>query len=254
MSANDFGLRLFNSSNGLVGESNFLNLPGLTGRSEEIVLRHPESHVLRSAVQHTGGFGMSQNVYGAVELTRVEYPEFTDLNALSPAMLEEAEKSLLTSVMLSEGRRFRPNSPVSRLDLAASFVRAGLVPQYLAAGPLFVDSTDLSTRNAAESVYAHPNGKLFFDTTAGGRFYPNSSASRLVMAVAMVKAAGLESSAGTTLLPENITDLALIPAQWRGFIAVALQRGYITLDGNQVNPNRAVSRIELSRALNIMTR
>ncbi len=253
LSTNDFGLKLYNSGNTLVGESNYLNLPGLTGRREEIVLRNPSSQVFRSASEHTAGVGTSQNVYGSVVITRAEYPNLSDLNSVSPEIAAMADKSLLANIMLPEGTRFRPDWPVSRFDLAAVFVRAGLVPQYMAASPLFTDVRDGWTRNPVESVQSNPNGKLFYDAAAGDRFYPNTSATKLVAAVAYVKAANLDVLAATSSLSPTVTDALAIPPQWRGFVAVALQRGFITLDGNQFNPNRAITRIELARAVNALT-
>lgn len=254
LSTNDFGLKLYNSNNALLGESNYLNLPGLTGRREEIVLRHPSTQALRAAVQHSVGVGTTQNVYGAVEVTRVEYPTLSDLDGLSPEMLAQAEQSLLSNIMLPQGRRFRPESAVSRFDLASVLVRAGLVSQYIGSNPMFLDVRDMFTRNAVESVQSNPNGKLFYDATPGGRFYPNTSASKLVAAIALVKAGDLEGLTASTILPANISDSNSIPAQWRGHVAVALQRGLIMLDGTQFNPNRGFTRIELAVAINALIR
>lgn len=253
LSTNDFGLKLYDSSNNLMGESNFLNLPGLTGRREDVVLRNPANQVVRSSIQHTNGLGTSQNIYAAVEVTTVEYPVLSDLNLLSPEMLAEVEKSILSNIMLPDGRKFRPNAPVSRFDLAAVFVRAGLVSQYMTAGPLFADARDQTTRNAVESVYYNPGGQLFYDAIPGARFYPNNSATRLIAAVAFVKAANLDSLAATSSLPPTVLDAGAIPSGWRGYAAVALQRGFLTLDGSQFNPNRAITRLELARAMNALT-
>jgi serine protease AprX len=249
MSTNDFGLKLYNANNSLIGESNYLNLPGLTGRREEIVLRNPASQLLRSSTQHTAGLGVAQNIYGTVELTRVEYPGLADLGTLSPENLAEAEKSMLSNIMLPQGKWFRPSWPVSRYDMAAVFVRAGLVSQYMAASPQYTDVKDIATRNAIESVQSNTNGKLFFDVTTGGKFYPNNSALRLAAAVAFVRAANLESETASTPLP-LMADVASIPTQWRGYVAVALQHGFMSLDGNRFNPNRAVTRLELAHAIN----
>jgi serine protease AprX len=175
LSTNDFGLKLYNASNDLLGESNYLNLPGLTGRHEQVVVRRPAAQTFRAEIHHSAGLGTSQNVYGAVETTRVDYPDLSDIASLSPALRAEAEKAMLSNVMLPEGRRFRPNAAVSRSELAAAFTRAGLVSQYMAAGPLFTDVRDTATRNLAESVQSRPNGKLFFDVNAGDRFYPKTS-------------------------------------------------------------------------------
>ncbi|MEO7659634.1 MAG: S-layer homology domain-containing protein, partial [Pyrinomonadaceae bacterium] len=230
-------------------ESNYLNLPGLTGRREEVVLRNPSSQMFRSSVYHTGGVGVAQNVYGAVEITQVEYPELSDLNTLSPDMIAVAESSLLTNIMQPFGRRYKPDSSISRFDLATAFVRAGLVTQYVAAKPMFTDARDKFTRNAVESVQSNPDGRLFYDAVNGGKFHPNSSATRVVAAVAFVKAANLDSEAASTALSSNVADIDSIPVEWRGYIAVALERGFISLDGNRVNPDRPLTRIELARAM-----
>ncbi|MFN0141355.1 MAG: S8 family serine peptidase [Pyrinomonadaceae bacterium] len=246
---NDFGLKLYNSGNTLLGQSNYLNLPGLTGRREEVVVRNP-SGVLRASIDHTAGIGTSQTVHGALEVTRVEYPQLSDLESLPSDLVTEAERAILSNIMLPEGRRFRPNSAVSRAELAAAFVRSGLVSQYMSAAPLFTDVRDAATRNSVESVQSNPGGGLFFDAAAGSRFYPNNNASKLVAAVAYVKAAKLDQLAANSTLSPAVTDAGAIPANLRGYVAVALQRGFITLDGTQFNGSRAITRLELTVALN----
>ena len=250
-SGNDFGLKLYNEANTLVGESNYLNLPGLTERREKIALRDPEPQLFRSAIQHTLGVGTQQNVSGIVETTEVTYPTLLDIGGLSPAMTFEVEKSLLSNILLPIGFNFRPASPISRSELAAAFVRAGLVPQYVAGAPMFADIGDLSTRNAVESVQSDPTGKLFYDAQPGGNFYPDRSTTRLAAAIAFVRAANLENLAATSSLP-GVSDASSIPSQWRGYVAVAIQMGYLTLDGTQFNPDRAVTRIEAATALNLI--
>jgi hypothetical protein len=209
--------------------------------------------MFRASMHHTAGLGTSQNVYGIVEVTKVVYPTMLDIGSLSPEMIVEAEKSLLANIMLPEGKKFRPDSHASRFDLASAFVRSGLVPQYVALAPIFTDTRDSLTRNAVESAYSNPNGKLFYDAQQGGNFYPDHSATKLVAAIAFVKAANLDSLTTSSAMP-GVTDASLIPAQWRGYVAVALQKGYLTLDGTQFNPNRAVKRIEVARAINTIVR
>lgn len=250
LSPNDFGLKLYDTDNALLGESNYLNLPGLTGRHEEIVVRNLSSKTLRAEIRNTTGIGTSQNVYGAVEITRVEYPVLSDLSGLPSPLISEAERSILTNVMLPEGQMFNPDSVVTRGEAAAAIVRAGLVPQYVAASPLFNDVIDSATRNYVESVQSHPSGKLFYDVNNGTKFNVYNSTSKLVAAVAYVKAAGLDAQAATATLPFSVADAASIPTQWRGYVAVALQRGFISLDGNQFNKDRSITRIELAVALN----
>ena len=250
LSANDFGLRVYDQSNALLGESNYLNLPGFTGRREKVVLRNPGSQTLRAAISHSGYVGTTQQVFGAVELTQVEYPTMLDESTLSPDQTVQVEKSLLANLMLPEGRKFRPNDAVSRLELAEALVRAGLVPQYMAAAPMFTDVRDDYSRNLVESTQAFPSGSLFYDATAGRNFYPYNGATKLAAAIAFVRAAGLSSQAATASLPLTVSDGLSIPAAWRGYVAVALQRGFISLDGNAFNPSRSLTRIELATSLN----
>ena len=164
-------------------------------------------------------------------------------------MLPKVEQALQANLLLPEGLKFRPFSAVTRAELSEAIVRSGLVPQYLAAGPIYTDVRDVYSRNSVESVQAGSSGALIYDASAGSRFYPYNAATKLVAAVAFVKAAGLESQAATTMLPLTVTDAASIPAQWRGYVAVALRNGLISLDGNKFNPTKASTRIELADSL-----
>jgi hypothetical protein len=50
-----------------------------------------------------------------------------------------------------------------------------------------------------------------------------------------------------------VLDARSIPAQWRGYVAVALQKGFLVVDNDQrFDPNRAVTRLELAKAMNLM--
>jgi serine protease AprX len=249
LSANDFGLSLYDPSNTMLGESNYLNLPGLTGRREKVVLRKPISQALRAAVRHTAGVGTTQNVAGVVVATQVQYPDLLDLSGLSTQSLSAVQSSIAANILQPQGRKFRPSSAVSRSEVAEAIVRAGLVPQYVAASPMFIDVRDAYARNAVESVQANPGGKLIYDADAGGKFYPYASVTKLAGAIALVKAAKLDSAAASATLPSSVSDAASIPVQWRGYVAVALQKGFLTLDGDQFNLSRAITRVELANAI-----
>jgi hypothetical protein len=93
---------------------------------------------------------------------------------------------------------------------------------------------------------------LIVDAAPGGRFYPNENVSRIVAAIAYVRAAGLDNAASTATLPLTVTDSLTIPAQYRGYVAVALQHGFINLDGNRFNPSRSITRLELARTTNLL--
>jgi serine protease AprX len=249
---NDFGLKLFGSNGKLIGESNYLNVTGLTGRREKVVAQSPPAQIARAAIQHTGGVGVVQNVIGSMQVTTVDFPNLRDLESLASDSLLNAEQSLLRSIILPEGSKFKPDSTVSRSDFAATLLRAGLVSQFMAAQPVYTDVRDPSTRSIVESVQAGPSGQLIFDAAPGSRFYPNNNVTRLVAAIAFVRAAGLEASAATAALPPTVADSLTIPSQYRGHVAVALQQGFLSLDGNRFNAGRAITRIELSRSTNAL--
>ena len=244
---NDLGLKLFDGDGNLRGESNYLNLPELNGRREKISFNLPSIDGWRSVVAHTAGAGTIQNYFGTIEATQVQYAPLSDVQNLSPPIQSIVKQSLRSFVMLPEGSRFRPLGLVSRADLATALVRGGRVPQYVAANPLFSDVKDLTTRGAVESAQNFPGGQLFFDISAKNAFHPDESVTKIVAAIALVKAANLQSLAASTSL--TVTDAEQIPAEWRGYVAVALQKGLLLTDGTKFSPNRSLTRIELAQAM-----
>ncbi len=248
-SPNDLALKLVDVNENVRGSSNFLNAPGLTGRREQLTLNSPSTETLQAVVNHTGGIGTTQNFYGSVQTTRAQFAPFADIQNLAPDKLFAVRESLRSFVMMPEGNLFRPLSAVSRTELAAVLLRGGRVPQYLAGNPLYSDVTDFTTRNVVESVQKSPSGKLFYDVANNGAFRPDDSATKLVAAVALVKAANLQSLAQAAVLPVTIADYSQIPNEWRGCVAVALQKGFLSLDGNSFAPNRAIKRVELAQAM-----
>ena len=250
LSSNDLALKVYDSNGNLKGSSNYLNAPGISGRREKVILNYPDGQNYEAVIQHTGNLGSSTQFFdGIVEVTRVDYNQNLNLQTLSPQAQPVVKESLRSYLMMPFGKGFNPSFAVTRAELAESIVRSGRVPQYMASRAVFTDVLDLPTRNAVESIQTNPAGKLFYDAAAGGAFNPYAFASKIVTAVALVKAANLESSVATSALPVTVTDAASIPAQWRGYVAVALQKGFLSLDGNAFNPNRSVTRLELAQAL-----
>ncbi len=249
--SNDLSLKLFDENNNLVKESNYINATGLKGRREKIILNDPAGQTYNTVVQHTGNFGSAQEFFGAVETTHLEVSNIDDLQSLSIGDQNVVKESLASFVMLPLGNNFRPNFAVSRAELAGSFVRSGFVSQYVAGSPSFSDVTDLTTRNAVESVQNSPDGNLFFDVTIGGNFNPNQNAGKLVSAVAFVIASDLDTqqNLSTATLPLTVTDAGSIPANLRPYVAIAINNGLIDLDGNKFNKNRPITRLEHAKAL-----
>ena len=250
LAVNDLGLRVFSGSNALIGESNQLNLAGITGLREKVVLNKPAAQSIRAEVRHSLGVGTQQVYSGNFVITRASIPDLPDLDALLPELQAEARTALISNLLLPEGSRFRPYSSVTRVELAESLVRSGAAPQYMAGAPLFTDVNDHYRRSVIESAQSVPAGKLIYDAAAGGRFNPFAPAVKLTAAIAYVKAAGLEQAAAGSFLPLSIADRNSIPYPLHGYVAVALNRGFISLESNRVNPNRSITRIERATALN----
>ena len=105
------------------------------------------------------------------------------------------------------------------------------------------------SRRIVESAQAAPGGALFSDLQ-GTSFQPNALADRLTAAIVLVRAAGLRSEAEAQAnAPLSLTDAASIPAQWRGYVAVALARGLLKLSNNAFRPQATLTRLELANAL-----
>jgi hypothetical protein len=112
---------------------------------------------------------------------------------------------------------------------------------------MYTDVNDAYSRNVVESVQSNPGGRLIYD--AGVAFSPDNLTTRLVAAVALVRAAGLENAAQNAYLSTSVADYSQIPSAIRGYVAVALARGFLKLDGNSFNSNRALTRSELAQAI-----
>jgi serine protease AprX len=245
---NDLGLRILDANGVLRGESNDLNLPGISGRREKVVLNYPSGQTYRTAVKHTGNIGLlPQRFNGSVEIAEVLF-EGLELGSVSPEMQALIKEGLRSYIIVPRSKEFDLDFGVTRTDLAETIVRGGLVPQYIAGARMYSDVKEVEWRNLIESAQANPGGKLFFDAEGNGMFRPDEFASRLVTAVAFVRAVGLEGQALSTSLPLSVSDRNSIPAQWRGHVAIALQKGWLSLNGGAFEPNRALTRIELVQA------
>jgi hypothetical protein len=153
------------------------------------------------------------------------------------------------------GDKFEPGFAVTRAELAAALVRSGRAPQFVAKDPMYPDVTDLTTRNAVEAVQSVPAGALFCDVAPGDNFLPDRPVTRLTAAVALVKAAQLGGLAASSTLPAGILDANDIPLQWRGYVAVALQKGWFSTDHlGRFNMNKPLTRLDLTKAIVDMSR
>lgn len=251
-STNDLSLSVYDPAGTLRAQSNIANLPGLGGKRERVVIKSPVPGSWRVVVKNTFGLAVtSQAFVGVLEVARAQY-DVLDLTSMTSVVRADVLQNIRTYTMYPIGHKFRADFAVSRSDFAMSLVLGARVPQYLPGQPTFQDVTGDKTRLFVESVQASPNGPIFADVSPGGSFRPNDNTSRLMATVALVRAAGLrgeaESKSGA-LLP--YLDAASIPLQYRGYVSVAVSKGFVQAD-LWFRPQAAFTRAELAHAMAVI--
>ena len=249
---NDLGLSVYDPAGSLRAESNKINLPGLNGKRERVIVNFPAAGTWRVVVR--GSFGLNINAQpfvGALEVGRAQY-NVTDLSNLNPTLLNEVQQSLRTYTICPIGNKFRPDFFVSRSDLAMSLVVGARIPQYMPGQQTYQDVGGRLSRLFVESVQASPNVAMFLDVTAGGQFRPNDVTTRLTAAVALVRAAGLRSQAEARAgIPLAILDGQSIPGELRGYVSVAMSEGLLPAQ-TLFRPQAGLTRAELAHAMALM--
>ena len=246
---NDLGLITLNPWGQIAGQSNYLNLPGITGKRERTLIGLPAQGTWRARVTHTlAALATPQEFAGVFETARAEYAPMADLAGLDAFTIDNIRRTVAALAMWpgADGL-FRPRASVSRAELAEAMIAGARIPQYMPNTPSFVDVQDTTTMNFAEGAQS-----LFHDAVRGGAFRPDDRATRLVAAVVLVRAAGLkaeaESKAGVFL---PYTDAASIPYELRGYVQVAVSNGLMS-SAQQFNPSGALTRAELARGVSVI--
>ena len=253
LSINDLSLNVYDPAGTLKGQSNNLNLPGLTGKRESVTIGAPVTGTWRANIRNTFGIGLSLQQYvGLLEVSRAQYAPMSDIGTLSTGLRGDILQSIRSFTMWPIGSGFRPNFAVSRADLATALVIGGRTPQYLPGQPSFTDVPNTSLMLFVESAKAAPCGPLFINTDAGGKFRPYDSVDRLTAAVALVRAAGLrsvaESQSSSAL---TVLDALSIPTELRGYVSLAISKGLLT-SGSYFYPQRGLTRAELAHAIAVL--
>jgi hypothetical protein len=248
---NDLALASFDPWGRKIAESNYLNLPGLTGKRERTLVSMPQAGAWSARVVHTlAAAATPQQFNGVFETARVEYAPLADTGGLDAFTLDNIRQSMRVLAMWPDADgRFRPGANVTRAHLAAAMIAGARVPQYVPNTPSFLDVSDATTMGLIEGAQW-----LFPEAVRGSNFHPDAYATRLVAAVVLVRAAGLqqeaESKAGAFL---GYTDAQNIPWGLRGYVQVAVSRGLIS-SAQQFNPSAALTRAELARGVATIVR
>jgi len=180
---------------------------------------------------------------------------------------------------------FQPDSAVSREDFARTLALNVPLRQTLGSSPKFADvSTDFAP--VAEAVTAKGSTMRDFYTgessqaaaglmsASGVIFNPRANVSRLDLAVAFVRALGLDAEAraktGTAVIDplsgQPVIENAQIPSELRGYVQLAIDKGFLEVyqasveqtptgfvarPGPRVEPSQTLTRAALATKLNI---
>jgi serine protease AprX len=179
---------------------------------------------------------------------------------------------------------FRPNDEVTREDFARSLALNVPLRQSLGTTPKFADVTS-GFAPLAEAITSEGSTLRDFYTaesssasdglmSADGSFNPGGTVSRLDLAVAFVRALGLDAEArakaNTPVVDptsgQPIIENSEIPGNLRGYVQIAIDKGFLEVyqasveqtpngfvarPGPRVEPNASVTRASLAAKLNL---
>ncbi|MCY7348823.1 MAG: S8 family serine peptidase [Pyrinomonadaceae bacterium] len=281
------GIRLTSPSN--VRYSTAIEFPVIGSSARQIVVQNPEAGTWTLEVRGANGLTAAQAVSSPTQIalpgpvdgtvTQIKYilPTISDIIGHSQQVgIEAAIKSRLIDTF-TDGT-FRPDTLVTRADLARTLVSNTALRQSLKAAARFTDvSGDLA--RIAEAVTANgstnrdfnfiPKGLMSAD---GATFNPTGTVNRLDLAVAFIRAIGLDEAARAranqpvVFNGAALSDNAQIPGELRGYVQLAIDKGlfeafpaevrnlgngqFQVLPGPRFEPNTTVTRATLATKLN----
>jgi Subtilisin-like serine proteases len=276
--------------------SSGIALPILDGNTRQVIVKNPQPGewlleargvrglaALPNVSLPTSGAALPGPVNGTIQQKLFTLETVADIQGhAAQAQIENALKNRQMDTF-SDGT-FRPEDAVTRADFARLLVLNTPVRQSLGSTARF---TDVSAELApiAEAVAANGSTTRDYNFTpkglmsvSGNQFNPDARASRVDIAVALIRALGLDAEAkakagqpvtvtysGQTLV---LADNADIPTALRGYVQFALDRGILqasyTLEQGpfdlqptlkaRVNPNNPMSRAFMAYALDSFRR
>lgn len=279
------GLRITSPSG--ASFSTAIDFPVIGSDKRQIVVENPEAGTWTLEVRGARGLTAAQQVSsplqlavpgpvdGTISQTRYILPSIPDIAGHDKqAVIEAAIKSRLVDT-LPDGT-FQPNAQVSRGDLARALALNTSLRQTLASTPKFGDVTG-EMRLFAEYATAKGSTNRDFDFTptgmlsAGTAFNSSTPASRLDLAVALVKALGHDGAAralansAVSFEGTELTDNPQIPASLRGYVQLAVDKGlietfpaeyrqvapgqFVVVPGPRFEPSAAFTRATLAEKL-----
>jgi serine protease AprX len=243
---------LLNSTVSGPGYTATLASPGLLGlaalKKTGVTLTDPAPGMWRVNIANDQ-LGAAQQVIIAVEIIRARY-SVDGLDQLSTVDRAAATRALRTGLMSAVSGSFAGSSCATRLDLARALTlgAGSRVPQYLPDSPSFSDEPRDFNAIFIESVSRSPFGDLM--GTTGSTFNPQARIDRTSVAVALVKALGLDQEAQAAAVANpGLSDWNLIPAQVRGYVSVAISHNLMRASSSgYFRPTDSITRLDLAAA------
>ena len=252
----DLDLRVNSSTGKELARSESLNGTSLFGRAEGVQLAGAVPAQLTAHVGFKGGAGiLDQPFEMRAEPAVALLTAYTDLGLLSPALLDTVTRAVARHVIDGRGTLFEPDDALTRGELARSLAMTAELPQRIPSGPSFPDTGPSDADYPFVETVAGVRAKaLLMEAANGHAFKAQDDVNRLDFAVAMVRAAGLESEALALAGAElPVEDGAEIAAGLRGYVLLALQHHLIASlpgsSGPRFNPTGTVPRIDAARFL-----
>ena len=247
-------LNQLNATLSTAGRTTSLPAPGLIALSAfkitGVTINDPTPGIWTISVSNASLpiVGTPQQLVIAVEIIRANY-SITGLNQLASSDRAAATRALRTGLLSTRSGDFAGSSFATRLDAArAVMLGAGAhIPQYLPDSASFSDEPNDGSAVFIESVTHSPFGDLF--ETNGTTFSPRSQIDRASVAIAIVKALGLDQDAQAARFTNpGLVDWTLIPAGARGYVSIAISRNLMRSFAGFFRPSDSITRLDLALA------
>jgi len=248
--ANDLDLRVLDAGGRQLATSTSINGLALFGRTEGAhLLGAVPASLITTVFFKTGSGLIDQPFEMRQELAVAEITAYADVAGLPSFDRDRVARVVSRHVMTGRGSFFEAASALSRAELAQSLALAGGLPQRIPAHSSFPDVADSDSEEPyVETVAGVKTRHLLMEPPNGASFKPQTDVTRLDFAVALVRAAGLETEAdarsGEVL---GLIDENLIPLSRHGYVAVAREHGFIDIpagpSGSYFDPGGWVPRL-----------
>ena len=226
-----------------------LPAPGLLALSAfkktGVTINDPPSGNWTVSVTNNSLLGSAQQLVIAVEVFRANY-SISGLNQITTSDRAIAKRAVRTGLLSTPSGDLAGGSFANRLDVARAVMLGGgaHIPQYLPDVPSFTDTSN-AVAVFVESVTHSPFGDLLGST--GSRFYPQSSVSRMTVAIALIKALGLDADAQAAGgINPGLVDWNQIPTEARGYVSLAVSRNLMRTSSARFRPFDSITRLELA--------